>query len=245
MSLWLTVTTLAALGAQEPALEWLERPVPQPDDYPALARDLRIDGYAEVFCQANPQGIPINCRAGSARPAHMGFETAAVRLVQRARLKVDAAETPQDFSIKVPFNAGAAADLSDYDGPEPNQAQLAAGRQRATAMMRNARALKFRIAAAWNVDQMPDEMRKTITQWLDELAPSLAQERQSVAMGAARLLAIRGLQQFPETQPSDWESWRRDILRFQPLKAEPMLAELRQRYCAAYDCTSSEASDAP
>ena len=245
MSLWLTLTTLAALGAQEPALEWLERPVPQPDDYPPIARDLRIDGYAEVFCEANAQGIPINCRAGTARPAHMGFETAAVRLVQRARLKINAAEGPQDFSIKVPFNAASPEDAPAYDGPEPNQAQLAAGQQRAMAMMRNARAVKFRIATAWNVNQMPDDMRKNVTQWLDELAPSLAQERQSVSMGAARVLAVRGLQQFPESQPSDWESWRRDILRFQPLKAEPMLAELRQRYCATYDCTSGEAPDAP
>lgn len=245
MSLWLTLTTLAALAAQEPTLEWLERPVPQPDDYPAIARDLRIDGYAEVFCQVNAQGIPINCRAGTARPAHMGFENAAVRLVQKARLKIDATEAPRDFSIKVPFNSRSASEISHYDGPAPNEAQMAASQQRATAMMRNTRALKFRIATAWNVDRMPDDMRQHVMGWLDELAPPLAQERQSVAMGAARVLAIRGLQQFPATQPADWETWRRDILRFQPLKAEPMLAELRQRYCATYDCTSGETPDTP
>ncbi|WP_312126666.1 hypothetical protein [Brevundimonas sp.] len=122
---------------------------------------------------------------------------------------------------------------------------MAASQQRATAMMRNTRALKFRIATAWNVDRMPDDMRQHVMGWLDELAPPLAQERQSVAMGAARVLAIRGLQQFPATQPADWETWRRDILRFQPLKAEPMLAELRQRYCATYDCTSGETPDTP
>lgn len=107
MSLWLTLTTLAALP-QEPALEWLERPAPKPEDYPAIARDLGIDGFAEVFCEANAQGVPINCRAGTARPAHMGFESAAVRLVQRARLKVDGSEALHDFKINVPIQRGIA-----------------------------------------------------------------------------------------------------------------------------------------
>lgn len=216
---------------------WRIPPAPTPDDYPHFASVLGIKGEVRVQCRASVEGRLSACTPMSARPAHLGFESIAVRvveggLVSPARDAGGAVEA--EITARVPFDIPTARLTSPpaWDGPEPNAAQRAAGedyarRYRADPMIRS--------RMSWGLQPMTSEMQHTVRSWIDEL---FAKDDQARGPGMARVLAKRGLDAFPRTKPDDWDDWIKDLhsAKAEFFDGEQAVAELRRRFCARYDC---------
>ncbi|WP_442879574.1 TonB family protein [Brevundimonas sp.] len=63
-----------------------------------MAAQLGLSGKAVIACEANPQGVPTNCHSVSSAPAHLGFDRAAINVVQRGRV----APAPEGNTRPVP-----------------------------------------------------------------------------------------------------------------------------------------------
>ena len=245
----LAVTALLAMPEQ-PAARWLTRPSPTFADYPRMAADLGISGFAVVECQSNPEGVPVNCNATSSRPAHLGFDKAALNIVQRGRVEV-APGAPLEstgFSTKIPFHPGDAhrsAALASWDGPDPTPAQTRSAETYAARIMRNSPPLATRIARSWRIDSLPLEQQNALQGWLNEEAPTLSAERSAIVLGVARLLASRGMDAVPRMDSDENRQWLADARQFNPVTSPDMLPRIREKYCAAFDCTSSYVTHPP
>ena len=95
------ITLLATLALLVEPAHWETAPDVKPADYPALARDLRINGTVTLECVNNEDGALSRCAAMSAKPADAGFQQAALAIVFRGRV-AQPAGVP--FSIELPFD---------------------------------------------------------------------------------------------------------------------------------------------
>jgi len=74
-------------------------------DFPQRALNAGVSGGAIVQCNASAEGVPQNCIVLDEQPARMGFGEAAVRIVQRGRLKKSGDWLPgARFTVRIPFN---------------------------------------------------------------------------------------------------------------------------------------------
>jgi len=240
MSLMLVLGAMFVLSDISEPVQWIEKPQSTEDDFPSMAADLKIAGYATVQCQINPQGIPVNCIALSARPAHLGFEVAAVNVVQRGRLSPHSSEALPNFTTDVPFITTDWPNSPEWNGPEPNSGQLRSARERTMRMTRNMSPMKTRMARTWQIERLPATSQTALSQWLDEYTPSAQQERHNLTIAAARTLVNRNLETFPTQEPADWDQWSREISQARPDDRAVILKNIRNRYCSVFDCTSGE-----
>lgn len=81
---------------------WIRQPRPTERDFPQRALDRGVSGTADVECVIGVSGRPENCRAVKVQPSGMGFDAAAVRIVQRAQ--ADPRFEGRSATVTVPFN---------------------------------------------------------------------------------------------------------------------------------------------
>lgn len=100
-------------------IDWTTRPVPTAEDYPAMARALRIPGHATVECEKVLRGLLINCVALRERPARLGFGQAAVNVVQRGSPVLARSRDP--ITVSVPFRVSPLPPIPSaaLDAPAP------------------------------------------------------------------------------------------------------------------------------
>ncbi len=115
------ITLLATLALLVEPAHWETPPDVKRSDYPALARDLRINGNVTLECVNNEDGALSRCAAMSAKPADAGFQQAALAIVFRGRV-AQPAGVP--FSIELPFDIlTKTTNRCANRGRAPNQAQ--------------------------------------------------------------------------------------------------------------------------
>lgn len=221
---------------------WVVHPIPSPDQYPKFASIIGLDGKVNVACDVTVEGRPLNCVVNEAIPAGAGFEDIAIQIVEAARLTpAQTAKGPVEAQIATNINFSLMPPEAEpvwAGGPKPTAAQLIGAQE----VVRRYRQL------GWNQTQMVDEgfglaeltpqRRHTIRPWVLELfASDYSDEGRARSM--ALVLAQRGLDRLPTTKPDDW-----DTVWFPQLRAasslgfdrEGAVAEIKRRYCAAFDC---------
>ena len=82
------ITLLATLALLVEPAHWETAPDVKPADYPALARDLRINGTVTLECVNNEDGALSRCAAMSAKPADAGFQTISKQNFRKTFTKV-------------------------------------------------------------------------------------------------------------------------------------------------------------
>lgn len=105
---------LLAVALQEPpatpealAPRWRQAPRLQASDYPNRALQQSVSGSAVIRCQFHPSGQPSACGVESETPVGYGFGTAALRVVERARLDPDSlagAAPGASFTVRIVFS---------------------------------------------------------------------------------------------------------------------------------------------
>ena len=226
-----------------PPVSWDVPPVATEHDYPKFAGDLMITGHADVMCDVSEAGIPINCAAITSRPAHMGFDTAAVNIAQRGRLKppADTSGELQSFRIQVPFTPASdpVQPRPDYSGPQPNPAQFRAARQYISWRTRNMQPAHVRVANQWQIDRMPQDQRDFLRAALERQFPNVNEEREALVLATARLLATREMQTIGRLEPDAEREWFQQVNAMRPSR-QPFIDAIRTDYCSRFDCTSGE-----
>ena len=222
---------------------WKSPPTPTPEDYPTFAAHLGLAGRVTLECQVSTNGTP-RCEADSATPQNLGFKEAAVKIAERGQLHprtVDGQAVEAQIRLSVPFTPIIEGhNPSTWTGPEPTAANLLAGMVAAQSLARSPAAAG---QIDWGLHQLPTDHAQAIEAWIAEMyigRTHIGLLSRSIAM----VLAKRGAQVMPATQPADWNEWVREMdqalssiytpdINFAPLKA---------RYCARYGCGTETGS---
>jgi hypothetical protein len=185
---------------------------------------------------AMTDGSLTDCEA-TATPEGIGYERIALEWVRMARMR-PYRENGQPIALVVNFDVSFPIPEAwpDYTGPEPSDEMVAEIRSDLTDSMRQAARAGCIVA-----DVAPD--RQAIVQaWIDELVPcdgDAAEER--VARRIGRVILSRqatGLTGEALRRPASFEEIN-SADSIDPAIAAAG-AELRARYCDAYDCTEPE-----
>ena len=238
-----TLALLSVLIAVETdPVEWDTPPVPTAEDYPSMARALRIPGHATVECEQALRGLLLKCVAIRERPAHLGFGQAAVNVVQRGS---PAVEQRGPITVSVPFRVLPLPPLppSAPDGSTPTEEVSQAARDAVMARTRYMLPMSERLARGWRIDRLPPEQHDAIRHWLAEETPDLTTERQEITTAFAQLMTRRGLNRLPSMTREERQAWDADIERLRSPVQGPRRTRLRALYCGAFDCTSGEIAD--
>lgn len=234
-TMMLAVQAAPSAPVEESAVRWLERPMPISDDYPLIARHLRLAGRAVVECDADARGVPLNCQAVTSTPPNLGFDQAAVNIVQRARVTpTPNTDGHRRFRVSVPFRILPREQAEPLSGPAPTPTQLQGGRRFAVATVTPRPDMFARLKQTWRMDRLPLEQQQALEAWINELAPTRDQEIAQTADAVSRVLAKYGLDEWPRQRPDNHEAIGRDL--DQALNREDMMATISQRYCAAFTC---------
>ncbi len=245
----LAIVSFAALLSAQPVtsaepeqapVAWVTRPEPTPDDFPPMAGQLGLSGKAVIECEANRQGVPVNCHSVSAAPAHLGFDTAAINVVQRGRLSPATEDNTgaRSFKVTVPFRSRPFEERPEWTGPQPTAAQLSAGRRYAVRTLSSRPQIVERLRQSWRMERLPVEQRQALVAWITELAPSREQEITNTAIMAARVLAAHGAEEWPRHRPENFAKWQRDMDRARPDNPQAVMSEIASRYCATFSCVT-------
>lgn len=217
--------------------EWRVPPTVEDTDYPLFASHLGIDARVMVECTASVEGHP-RCEAVSSTVEGMGFEAAAVNIVQRGTLTprlVDGQPVESTIRLNVPFRSEEEPPSTvTWDGPEPTPANLLSGLVAAQSL---ARSPSLQSQIDWGLHQLPPERARVIQDWITELYIGRANVR-LMARAIALVLAKRGAEVVPNDNPPDWPEWIRemDTALASLYSAEENFKPLRQRYCETYGC---------
>ncbi len=237
------ITLLATLALLVEPAHWETPPDVKPSDYPALARDLRINGTVTLECVNNEDGALSRCAAMSAKPADAGFQQAALAVVFRGRV-AQPAGVP--FTIELPFDILDEDDeplRQPWEGPEPGPEHILAAQTFTDSFYSGSRSAAERSIRDWKVNEMPAEKAALLRGWMAELYPDLEAEKARHAAGVARVLALHGVDYLPTKKPIGWDVWYAQVTRASPEDPAPIRNEMRRRYCAAFDCVSGVAVD--
>jgi TonB family protein len=237
------ITLLATLALLVEPAHWETAPDVKPADYPALARDLRINGTVTLECVNNEDGALSRCAAMSAKPADAGFQQAALAVVFRGRV-AQPAGVP--FTIELPFNILTEGDeplRQPWEGPEPGAEHIRAAKAFTDSFYSGSRSPAERSIRDWKVDEMPPEKAALLRGWMAELYPDLEAEKAWQAAGIARVLALHGVDYLPTVKPIGWDVWYDQVSRASPEDPALIRNEMRRRYCAAFDCGAGSAVD--
>lgn len=237
------MTLLASLALLAEPVQWETRPVVERHDYPALAKDLRINGTVTFECANNEDGALARCAAMSANPADAGFQEAALAIVFRGRV-AQPANVP--FTIELPFNILTEGDeplRQPWEGPEPGPEHIQAAQAFTDSFYGGSRSATERSIRDWKVDEMPPEKAALLRAWMAELYPDLETEKAWHTAGVARVLARHGLDYLPTKKPIGWDVWYAQVTQASPEDPALIRNEMRRRYCVAFDCGSGAASD--
>lgn len=219
---------------------WRTPPEVTEADYPIFAAHLGMSGRVEVECVISTEGVP-DCKATKADPAGLGFEAAAVGIVERGRLNprlVDGVPFEANMKVGVPFIPEPVdPPPAIWIGPSPSNAHLLAGMVAAQSLGRNATSGN---SIDWGLHQLQPERAAKVQEWISEMYIGRTSAK-LLAEGIAMVLAKRGETAVPAQPPADWDNWVREMDEavasiYSP---ETNFEPLRTRYCATYDCGSS------
>ncbi|MET4683596.1 TonB family protein [Brevundimonas faecalis] len=237
VSLW-PVATACSQSSQEENVgvvenpSWREPPRSSSTDHPIFAHNLNISGSALVHCTVSDGGIATNCQILEEAPSGLGFGTAAINVVQRARLnprRVDGMAIQASIETRVNFKTPPALQgesVPVWTGPEPTADQIAAALERTKIV-----GVKPSFHQL-GVDDLPEDRREIVRAWVEELFPNQDAVEQYTALAMARLQAKQTSLGATGYRPSP-EDFLLAIGRPEVAVAK---AELKRRYCAAYDC---------
>lgn len=237
------ITLLASLALLAEPVLWETRPVVERHDYPALAKDLRVNGTVTLECVNNEDGVLTRCAAMSASPADMGFQEAALAIVFRGRV-AQPASVP--FMIELPFDILTEDDeplRQPWEGPEPGPEHVQVAQAFTDSFYGGSSSAAERSIRDWKVNEMPPEKAALLRAWMAELYPDLEAEKAWHAAGVARVLARHGLDYLPTKKPIGWDVWYAQVTQASPEDPALVRNEMRRRYCAAFDCVSGAAAD--
>lgn len=219
---------------------WVVPPQVDGDDYPIFAAYLGVNGSVSLECMVTPQGSPENCLVQDERPTGLGFGDAAKRIILRHRLtprRVNGVATPAKFVVRLPFTAdfeepedAGPLPTTPWTGPEPSAPQLANAREVIEAVGIPS------VAERLGPDELPESRRTAIQAWATELFPPDAELAEALALGMARLWAKEAMDRFVlgTEAPQITEAEARAAYGEPDFTA--IDAEMKRRYCAAYDC---------
>lgn len=111
-------------------VQWESRPTLRADDYPAIPLVFEMEAAVTVRCTAQADGLPVNCEA-LGDDGGLGFNDAAVRVVQRGRLDpmtVNGIAEDATFTTRISFRLGSPESRPVYAGEEPSPEFLASVR---------------------------------------------------------------------------------------------------------------------
>lgn len=178
------MTLLASLALLAEPVLWETRPVVERHDYPALAKDLRVNGTVTLECVNNEDGALTRCAAMSARPADMGFQEAALAIVFRGRV-AQPAGVP--FSIELPFDILDEDDeplRQPWEGPEPGPEHIRVAQAFTDSFYGGSRSAAERSIRDWKVNEMPPERRRFSAPGWPSYTPTLKPKRLGTLQGS-------------------------------------------------------------
>lgn len=248
----LSLAALAVLGgcASSEIVNASWRSVPSGDDmadaYPGFAAALGLRGSARLTCQAQPDGRLADCKPDRVRPSGLGFDQAALDLVDRFRTVPrtrDGAPVASEVRFTVRFELAPDDPPPPWTGVEPSAEALSLAREiapRFTAPLTQG-------PGAVSLDGLPADRVvavQSMVQTLDQTWRSRRAEATALAM--ARTVTVSALEMLrfgnrrpPRPNLSDAELASAGD-RLSAVDDEAM-ADLRARYCARYDCTGPRA----
>lgn len=236
----ITVTTEELVPVRVTNPSWRSLPEVAPADYPILASHLGMSGRVDVECVVSAEGTP-DCEATRAIPEGLGFEAAAIGIVERGRLNprmVDGVPVEGKLKLGVPFVPEPVdPPPALWMGPSPTNANRLAGMVAAQTLGRSPNAAS---EIDWGLQQLSPDRALNVQGWIAEMYIGRTNAK-LLAEGIAMVLAKRGETTVPAQNPADWDDWVRDMDQAiaSIYSAETNFAPLRVRYCATYDCGSS------
>lgn len=216
---------------------WKTPPAPTDTDFPLLAYHLNIDAIVRVECEISVDSVP-DCKPDAASVEGLGFEQAAVAIVERGRMNprtVNRQPVTTKIAVNLPFVSEQEPPLDAiWDGPEPTPANLLSGLVAAQSLLPSA---GTRSQIDWGLHQIAPERAEVIQGWISEMY--IGRTHISLLSRAiAMTLAKRGVRTMPTNNPPDWADWVRDMDRALSslYSQDANFGPLRARYCARYGC---------
>lgn len=226
-------------GRPDTEMSWAATPDPDVtvELMPGFAAQLGVNGWARIRCYQRQDGHPYNCRVVDERPYGLGFGAAARVIVASGELKLGRAggtPVPGEMQTTVRFYV---QDELSWKGPEPTKIQMQLARQLVDrALARDEPEYDD------SLDGLDYDRRSVVQSWMDELFPEeRAQRRETLALQLARVASEADLRRLlagqhvamPDEQLFEAAAPTSDVQK-------RATEELKRRYCARYDCDSSE-----
>jgi len=216
---------------------WLRLPESDPSERAVFADFIGVSGPVEVSCKVPPSGVPEACRA-EADPEGLGLERVALAAMRSARFTPATQDGHPVESDVVFLFRNTPAKLPPPEGPAPTAEAL-------VLATRIANRMSDRIEQSGRlVADVAADRRDIVQDWIDEVLPF---DRQAlvdrIAGRFARVLTIDQLRNLDAGLPpgGEWPSWERfNGADYRDVRQADAGAELRRRYCSAYDCDAAD-----
>lgn len=229
-----------AASSQEPErLAGEQTSTPQAADrvsdlYPVFAHNLNISGSATLQCSAFVGGVASECLVIDETPFGLGFGAAALKAIQGMPLdpqRIDGLAEGAAFKLHIPFSTpplSSRDEASTWSGPEPTSEQLATA-------LRQVKVVGVEPFTRWlNIDDLAEDRRETVRAWVEDLLPDQEGTEAIMALAVARLMLQKAARGETGFNPAPEEF----MVAMGTPEIESAKAELKRRYCEAYDCGS-------
>lgn len=213
---------------------------------PRFANSIGVEGYVLLVCEVERVGPPDTCEVASESPTGLGYGAAALKIAQLGVLEprhVDGKPSRGSLMFGLPFlpQTPVPAPSRPYKGPAPSDLALIIGRAEARdGLVEFRRQMEVDFYGGLDPDRIA-----VVRPWVEELFPvDEARFVEDIGLAYARIYAmtdmegrmIRGepvpnLDQ--DAMQALMDSATSDIQRPKDAAA---IAELRRRYCRAFDC---------
>lgn len=232
---------------QDRWVQWVR--APEPADVakytPHLPNLLGLSGRVSLSCETSlVEGTPQNCKILNAVPPGMGFEQAgrliaATGIIRPPVIGGETVRAPFNFSIRFEVAPIPSTDLNNrYSGPEPAPESLALARILVLEQQE-----EF-FSADWTdlIDQLDDDRKEIVSEWLYELLPIDPQRAiDEATIQVARSVPLKQLRRYISdgATPSQTsvEAWDAAGVGLEGNDLNPRVRELLARYCARWPCS--------
>lgn len=221
----------AAPQAADAAPTWLE---PAQPGRTIFADFIGLHAKVGLLCDLPVSGQLENCTVVSAIPEGAGYEDVALEGAKNAKLtpKITGGK-PVPTTIRFTMNFPETEPFPPYTGPAPSEEAMALARPIAAHVLRSQGSGKI-------VADVASDRRALVQSWIDEtLPPNPEGDLQRVTLQFARVMTLEQLKNMnagraPGGTPPDF------VTLNAAQDPDPRLikasAELRERYCAQFDC---------
>lgn len=208
---------------------------------PGFAATIGVSGSASVRCMIMEDGHPFRCSVLNESVPGLRFGSAARVVAASGQIRtrrIEGEPAPTTIQFTVRFQAPDPSDRGrTWDGPEPGAERLRLARAVAESIPDDA------IFAGDPMDGLDHDRRAVVEPWVQELIGMSAERQMEVrTIQLARLLDERellGMLEGREVEPPTEEAWL-DASPQLTLEEQTAILELRDRYCARFQCQPSD-----